>query len=153
MIVGTSMRPISDSMLVSREKLAFIVDATAAPISGIALMSTWIGYEVGIFSDVSVALGFNRDAYSMFVDALSFRFYCIFMILFIFVNIWSRREFGGMLVAERRARLGELSAADAILLSKTDENIEPEANARIRMSTAFYPFGILFFYIVSWALG
>lgn len=145
MIVGTSMRPISDSMLVSREKLAFIVDATAAPISGIALMSTWIGYEVGIFSDVSVALGFERDAYSMFLDALSFRFYCIFMILFIFVNIWSRREFGGMLIAERRSRLGELSAPDAIMLSKVNENIEPDKNARIKMSTAFYPFGILFF--------
>jgi Na+/H+ antiporter NhaC len=145
MIVGTSMRPISDSMLVSREKLAFIVDATAAPISGIALMSTWIGYEVGIFAEVSTALGFERDAYSMFLDALSFRFYCIFMILFIFVNIWSRREFGGMLIAERRSRLGEVSAADAVLLSKVNDNIEPDKNAKIKMSTAFYPFGILFF--------
>ena len=145
MIVGTSMRPISDAMLVSREKLAFIVDATAAPISGIALMSTWIGYEVGIFSEVSVALGFDRDAYSMFLDALGFRFYCIFMILYIFVNIGSRREFGGMLLAERRSRLGELSAPDAIFLSKVNDNIEPEKTAKIRMSTAFYPFGILFF--------
>lgn len=145
MIVGTSMRPISDSMRVSREKLAFIVDATAAPISGIALMSTWIGYEVGIFSDVSTSLNLGRDAYSMFLDALSFRFYCIFMILFIFVNIWSRREFGGMLLAERRSRAGAVSAPDAILLSNVDEAIEPEKSAKVRMSTAFFPFGVLFF--------
>ncbi|MBN4053492.1 hypothetical protein JYT97_01245 [Haliea sp. AH-315-K21] len=145
MIVGTSMRPISDSMKISREKLAFIVDATAAPIAGIALMSTWIGYEVGIFSEVSTALGFGRDAYSMFLDALSFRFYCIFMILFLFVNIWSRREFGGMLRAEQRSRAGEVSAADATLLSGDDDTIQPAQSGRIKMSTAFYPFGILFF--------
>ena len=145
MIVGTSMRPISDSMRVSREKLAFIVDATAAPISGIALMSTWIGYEVGIFSDVSASLDLGRDAYSMFLDALSFRFYCIFMILFIFVNIWSRREFGGMLKAEQRSRAGQVRAPDATLLSNVDDTIEPEKSARVKMSTAFFPFGMLFF--------
>ena len=145
MIVGTSMRPISDSMRVSREKLAFIVDATAAPIAGIALMSTWIGYEVGIFSDVSATLGLGIGGYSMFLDALSFRFYCIFMILFIFVNIWSRREFGGMLIAEQRIRAGEVSAPDAILLNHVDDTIEPEKSVRVRMSSAFFPFGILFF--------
>jgi Na+/H+ antiporter NhaC len=145
MIVGTSMRPISDSMRVSREKLAFLVDATAAPISGIALMSTWIGYELGIFSEVSAALDLGRDAYSMFLDALGYRFYCIFMIVFIFVNIWSRREFGGMLLAERRGRRGEVSAVDATLLAKVNDNIEPEQSARIKMSTAFVPFGVLFF--------
>jgi Na+/H+ antiporter NhaC len=145
MIVGTSMRPISDAMKVSREKLAFLVDATAAPISGIALMSTWIGYELGIFSDVSTALELGQDAYSMFLDALGFRFYCIFMLLFIFVNIWSKREFGGMLRAERRARRGELSAADATFLAKVSDNIEPAQSARIKMSSAFFPLGVLFF--------
>lgn len=144
MIVGTSMRPITDSMRVSREKLAFLVDATSAPISGIALMSTWIGYEVGIFSDVSSTLGFDRDAYSMFLDALPYRFYCMFMILFIFVNIWSRREFGGMLKAERRSRQGRVSAEDAILSGNLDDSVQTDKNARISMATAFYPFGILF---------
>ena len=144
MIVGTSMRPITDAMRVSREKLAFLVDATSAPISGIALMSTWIGYEVGIFSDVSATLGFERDAYSMFLDALPYRFYCMFMILFIFVNIWSKREFGGMLAAERRSRLGSVSAEDAILAGNQDDAVQTDNNARLSMATAFYPFGILF---------
>lgn len=144
MIVGTSMRPISDSMHVSREKLAFLVDATSAPIAGIALMSTWIGYEVGIFSEVSATLGFNRDAYSMFLDALPYRFYCMFMILFIFVNVGLKREFGGMLRAERRSRLGNVSAEDAILPGNLDDSVQTDKNARISMASAFYPFGILF---------
>lgn len=45
--VGPIMRPVTDRMKVSREKLSFIIDATAAPIAGIALISTWVAYEVG----------------------------------------------------------------------------------------------------------
>ncbi len=144
MIVGTSMRPISDAKLISREKFAFLVDATAAPIAGIALMSTWIGYELGIFSEVSANLELGQEPYSMFLDALSFRFYCIFMILFIFVNIWSQREFGPMLKAEQRSRTGKVSADDAQFLSDVGQSVEPSPYASIKMSTAFIPFGILF---------
>ncbi|MCG8565156.1 MAG: hypothetical protein MI747_08745, partial [Desulfobacterales bacterium] len=43
--VGPIMRPVTDRMRISREKLAFIIDATAAPIAGIALISTWVAYE------------------------------------------------------------------------------------------------------------
>ncbi len=48
LIVGPVMRPITDKFRVSREKLAFIIDATAAPIAGIALISTWVGLEVSL---------------------------------------------------------------------------------------------------------
>jgi len=144
MIVGSSMRPISDAMKISREKLAFLVDATSAPVAGIALMSTWIGYEVGIFAEVSTSLGFNRDAYSMFLDALSFRFYCIFMILFILINVWSGREFGSMLKAERRSRTGAIVAEDAVLPTKIENEVKPDEQATIRASTALLPIGVLF---------
>ena len=95
-IVGSMMQPITDRFKISREKLAFIVDATSAPISGLAIVSTWIAYEVGLFGDVSGHLGFDRTGYSMFFDALSYRFYCLFMIMFVFVNIISGRDFGAM---------------------------------------------------------
>ncbi len=149
MIVGSSMRPISDAMKISREKLAFLVDATSAPVAGIALMSTWIGYEVGIFAEVSSSLGFNRDAYSMFLDALSFRFYCIFMILFIMINVWSGREFGSMLKAERRSRAGAIVAKDAVLPTKVENEVKPDEQAIIRASTALLPIGVLFFILFA----
>ena len=47
MLVGPTMRPLTDHHRVSREKLAFLVDSTSAPIAGLAFVSTWIGYEVG----------------------------------------------------------------------------------------------------------
>jgi Na+/H+ antiporter NhaC len=105
-IVGSMMQPITDRFRVSREKLAFLVDATAAPVSGLAIVSTWIAYEVGLFADVARELGIERTGYSMFFDALSFRFYCLLMIAFMFVHIVAKRDFGPMKTAEKLAAAG-----------------------------------------------
>ncbi|MDX1741332.1 MAG: hypothetical protein R3178_08575, partial [Rhodothermales bacterium] len=48
LVVGNTMRPVTDGLRISREKLAYIVDSTAAPVSCLALVTTWIGYEVGL---------------------------------------------------------------------------------------------------------
>ena len=102
MLVGPTMRPLTDHHRVSREKLAFLVDSTSAPIAGLAFVSTWIGYEVGLFEDIAKTIGLERDGYSMFFDALSFRFYCILTIIFVIVNAISGRDYGAMYKAERR---------------------------------------------------
>jgi len=103
-IVGSMMQPITDRFRVSREKLAFLVDATSAPISGLAVISTWIAYEVGLFTDIAQKLGIEKSGYSMFFDALSFRFYCLLMIAFVFLHILTGRDFGPMKTAEQLAR-------------------------------------------------
>jgi Na+/H+ antiporter NhaC len=105
-IVGSMMQPVTDRFRVSREKLAFLVDATSAPVSGLAIVSTWIAYEVGLFADVSEQLGMGKTGYAMFFDALSFRFYCLLMLGFVFAHILLSRDFGSMRVAEERARSG-----------------------------------------------
>jgi len=51
LVVGNTMRPVTDSMRVSRAKLAYIVDSTAAPVACIAIVTTWIGYEIGLIGD------------------------------------------------------------------------------------------------------
>ena len=114
MLVGPTMRPLTDHHRVSREKLAFLVDSTSAPIAGLAFVSTWIGYEVGLFEDISGTLGLGRDGYSMFFDALSFRFYCVLAIIFVIVNALSGKDYGPMRDAEVRAReTGAVAAPDA----------------------------------------
>ncbi|MXZ00365.1 hypothetical protein F4Y93_06840, partial [Candidatus Poribacteria bacterium] len=114
MLVGPTMRPLTDHHRVSREKLAFLVDSTSAPIAGLAFVSTWIGYEVGLFEDISGTLGLGRDGYSMFFDALSFRFYCVLAIVFVIVNALSGKDYGPMRTAETRAReTGDVAAPDA----------------------------------------
>jgi Na+/H+ antiporter NhaC len=103
MIVGSSMRPLAKKYKISREKLAFLVDSTSAPIAGLAIVSTWIGYEVGLFDDVSRTLELGQSGYAMFFDAIAFRFYCILMLGFILLNIYFKIDFGPMRKAEERA--------------------------------------------------
>ena len=105
-IVGSMMQPITDRFRISREKLAFIVDATSAPVAGLAVVSTWIAYEVGLLTQISEELNLGRSGYSMFFDALSFRFYCLLMIGFVFLHVILDRDFGAMKKAEDSARGG-----------------------------------------------
>ena len=103
-IVGSSMRPVTDRFGISREKLAFLVDATSAPITSLAVISTWIAYEVGLFALTAQKLGIEKDGYSMFFDALTFRFYCILMLCFVFGHILFGCDFGPMKKAQNKAQ-------------------------------------------------
>jgi Na+/H+ antiporter NhaC len=103
LIVGASAKPLSDRAKVSREKLAFIVDSTAAPVAGLALISTWVGYEVGLFDALSHDLSLQRSGIDIFISILPTRFYCLTMLAFVFVGAALSRDYGPMLAAERRA--------------------------------------------------
>jgi Na+/H+ antiporter NhaC len=146
MIVGSAMRPATDQQKISREKLAFLVDATSAPIAGLAVVSTWIGYEVGLFSDAAASLGISKDGYSMFFDALAFRFYCVMMVIFMFANALSGQDFGPMRRAEERARkTGAVLAADATpLTSRAFAILQPAPSAKLHPLAAVIPIGVLF---------
>lgn len=109
MIVGPTMKKVTDRYRVSREKLAFIVDATSAPVAGIALVSTWIGYEVGLFTEMSEKYAWSIDGYAIFLSVVQFRFYCYFMIFFVFVNGFFNVDYGPM----RRYNMSPLGANDA----------------------------------------
>ncbi|MHA2643202.1 MAG: Na+/H+ antiporter NhaC family protein [bacterium JZ-2024 1] len=150
MIVGSAMRPLTDRYRISREKLAFIVDATSAPVAGIAVASTWIGYEVGLFAQVGESLGIRRDGYRMFFDALPFRFYCWLMIVFLFLNTSMGRDFGPMLRAQKRStQKGWLLAPDAKpLTGKTI--VSPALNARPSVWTIALPVTALFVWLLGW---
>jgi len=104
LLVGNTMRPLTDRMRVSREKLAYIVDSTAAPIAGISLLSTWIAFEVSTYSAQLPGVGITESAYAVFLRTIPFRFYCLFTLMFVAMTIFTRRDFGPMLKAERRAR-------------------------------------------------
>lgn len=141
-VVGTSMRPITDKHKISREKLAYLVDSTSAPIAGIAIVSTWIGYEVGLFGDLAMQLGIERGGYDIFFAALIFRFYCFFTIAFVFLNVLTGRDFGPMLKAERRAAKGKLMRDGAKpLTSSMLSKIGPVKGIKLRARNAFVPIG------------
>lgn len=104
LIVGNSMRPVTDNNKVSREKLSYLVDSTSAPVAGIAVLSTWIGYEIGLIREAYVNLGLTEtNFYGVFLQTIPFRFYCILALFFAFMIAFLRRDFGPMLRAEQRA--------------------------------------------------
>jgi Na+/H+ antiporter NhaC len=105
LVVGNAMGPLCDRFQVSRAKLAYIVDSTAAPIASLALVSTWVGYEVGLLDEALKAAGSTDvSAFSVFLYALPYRFYSIFTIFFVGAIALSGRDFGPMLVEEEKAR-------------------------------------------------
>jgi len=115
LISGYTFMPLMDQYRVSREKFAFIVDATAAPIASTAPLSSWIGFELilvqAYYTDADVwGEGEKPGAYISFLKTIPYRFYPIFMIWFMFFTLYFRYDFGPMLVAEKRVKLsGQIS--------------------------------------------
>ena len=97
--VGTVMRPITDRLKVSREKLAYIIDATAAPVCIIAPVSSW---AVAVASEVSQTDGFN-----VFLSTIPYNLYALFTIIMVLFICWTGKDFGPMKAAEEAARTAE----------------------------------------------
>jgi Na+/H+ antiporter NhaC len=120
LIRGSALRPMTDKLQISREKLAYIVDSTAAPLAVCAVITTWIGYEItqiqnslGALAassadpEVSAQLQAGADnAFTIFLHSVPYLFYPILALLFVLLTIIMKREFGPMLAAERRAYSG-----------------------------------------------
>lgn len=105
LVVGNTARPLSDKLGISREKLAYIVDSTAAPVACLAIATTWIGYEVGIIADAIAPIAeITESAYSIFLKTIGYSFYPVLSIFFVFAVAASGRDFGPMAVAEQAAR-------------------------------------------------
>jgi len=124
LVVGNLMRPITDKLKISREKLSFIVDATSAPVASIFIISSWIGYEVGLIQDGLTDIGSSLNAYSVFLDTIIFRFYPIAMLFFVFLVAFTKRDFGPMLKAERRAVEGNKVADSTFATADFSEKSE-----------------------------
>jgi len=96
MIVGSSMGPLCDRYKVSRAKLAYIVDSTAAPVASLALVSTWVGFEVGVIEEGLKIAKVDIEAYGFFVAGWPYRFYPVLAMLFVGMVAFSGRDFGAM---------------------------------------------------------
>jgi len=141
LLVGSTMRPITDRLRISREKLSFIVDATAAPVASLAIISSWIGVEIGYIADQYHTLGIQQDAYLVFIQTIPYRFYPLLMLFFGLLVASSRRDFGPMLKAERRATLeGKLLADGARPAASFDDAaIAPKKGKPARWVNALVP--------------
>ena len=144
LIVGNTIRPVTDKYSISREKLAYIVDSTAAPIAAVAFITTWIGAELGYIGDEIPKLsGWDNppSPYSVFLSSLSYAFYSLFTLFFVLIIVFTGRDFGPMFKAEQRARTtGQVyntkskKGPDANL-----EELEPVEGAPLRWINGLLP--------------
>ena len=142
MVVGNTARPITDQLKISREKLAYIVDSTAAPVVCLALVTTWIGYEVSLIDDALQGIPQLQKipAYSVFLSSIPFSFYPILAVFFVIVVASTGRDMGPMYKAEIRARNGavEPQAAED-LPAMSGDTLESKQNIPQRAMNAFIP--------------
>lgn len=145
LVVGNTMRPITDKLKISREKLAYIVDSTAAPVAAIAFVTTWIGAELGYISNGLDKINadeiiIDEGVYSIFLNSLAYSFYPILTLLFMVYIIWRQKDFGLMLKAESRARQGKTVNPEENNADLTElEDLEPVEGIKHRAMNAVLP--------------
>lgn len=98
--VGSVMRPVTDKFKVSRAKLAYLIDATAAPVCIIAPISSWAAAVTGFVE--------GEDGFSIFIRAIPYNFYAILTIVMMVGMVLMKTEFGKMKTHEQNAQKGDL---------------------------------------------
>jgi Na+/H+ antiporter NhaC len=128
-IVGTTMREISDEVSISREKLAYMIDSTAAPVATFGI-SSWVAYQLSMIQEGYAAAGISAgsggvpDAFALFLQSIPFNMYCLFAVVMVGIIVFSGRDYGEMLDAEHRsATEGKVLRDDAVPMQSAEESL------------------------------
>ena len=119
--VGSVMRPVTDAKKVSRAKLAYLIDATAAPICIIAPVSSWAAAVAGFAKGAGAESGF-----SLFINAIPWNFYAILTIIMMFFLALTGFDFGGMKRHEKNALAGDLFTSGGAVGEDEFKNANPK---------------------------
>ena len=136
---------LCDKLGISRQKLAYLVDSTSAPVATIAVITTWIGFQVGIIADAIEGLtGLNESAYLLFLHSIPYSFYPFLAIFLVGLVVTTGRDIGPMVEAEYNARegLSELSEVH-IETDKKDGDLKVKKNIPYRAINAILPIMVL----------
>jgi Na+/H+ antiporter NhaC len=133
------MRAPLDSLSVSREKLAFIVDSVSLSLVTLSPISSWVGFEVGLIQaeldriellDGEGQSEISESAFGVLLQTIRYRYYPIFMIFFVLAIIVSERDFAGMLIAERKARVYQRTDGGDGRSTKSGAETNPETEPK-----------------------
>ena len=114
LISGPVLQTMTDKAGLSRARLSYIVDSTAAPVAGIAVVSSWVAVEVSVIDEGLALAGLGMSGFELFLHSIPYCFYCLFALAFMLLSSVMGREYGPMLTAEREARRARREkAADA----------------------------------------
>ena len=114
--VGSVMRPITDSKKISRAKLAYLIDATAAPICMIAPISSWAAAVSSVTDNMDIGI----NGIQLFCKAIFFNFYSLLTFVFIIGLVLMKFDYGPMVKFEKAAEKGDLGGLNANEEKKSD---------------------------------
>ncbi len=129
--VGSVMRPVTDSHRLSRQKLAYLIDATAAPVCMIAPVSSWAAAVSGTAEGLNTGI----SGIQLFIKAIPYNFYSLLTFVFIIAIVLLKFDYGPMVAYEKRAREGEETGLSA--------SAEEEGNPRGRVMDLVLPVVVL----------
>ena len=122
MTVGSVMRPLSDRQKISRAKLAWIIDSTAAPVCIIAPISSW---AAAVTSSVPESMGIN--GFAMFVKLIPYNLYALLTLLMMVLLVTMKVDFGPMKKSEAKALAGDVGASEALSTDAPSKGMQGKA--------------------------
>ncbi len=153
-IVGSAMKDMADNMQMSREKLAYILDSTAAPVATFGI-SSWVAFQIGLVQTAYENMGIQGDtpsATATFLWSIPFNVYCLFALLMVGIIVVTQRDFGEMLDAETRARrTGNVTRENANPLQSMKEDLGDPVTDNPRLRTFVFPVTVLVVVVIGGA--
>ncbi len=146
-IVGSAMKDVSDGLRISREKLSYIVDSTAAPVATLGI-SSWVAFQLSLivegYEEAGVAAADRPSTFEVFLSSIPFNMYAILAIVMVAVVVGWGRDYGEMLTAERRSwTTGKVTRDGAVPMQDVAGELgEPPASTP-RLVNFFAPVAVL----------
>lgn len=152
--VGTVMRPICDKTKVSRAKLAYILDSTAAPVCIVAPISSWVVTVMSIVRDSEGFSALHMTPFEFFIKTIPYNLYALATLVFVILVIYTGRDFGPMKASEDLARTGVLYNEQRY--GAVAGNVEDKTNEKARPVDMLFPIvllivmALIFFPVTTW---
>ena len=155
-VVGSTMKDISDNLWISREKLSYLVDSTAAPVATLGI-SSWVAFQLSMIELGYEETGLPEEeipgSFSVFIQSWPFNMYSILAIVMVAIIVLSRRDYGEMLTAEQRAATtGKVTRDDARPMQDVAGDLGEPRAANPRLTSFLGPILVLLVAILVTAL-
>ncbi|SEW22422.1 Na+/H+ antiporter NhaC family protein [Halobacterium jilantaiense] len=144
-VVGSTMKDVSDHLGISREKLSYIVDSTAAPVATLGI-SSWVAFQLSMIDAgyAELSLAERPGSFEIFLQAIPFNMYSILAVAMVAIVVLTRRDFGEMLGAEHRASTtGAVTRDDATPMQDVEEELGEPSVENPRLLSFFGPIAVL----------
>ena len=155
-VVGSTMKDVSDHLHISREKLSYLVDSTAAPVATLAI-SSWVAFQLSMiesgYEATDLAASEVPDSFGVFLQSIPYNMYAILAIVMVGIIVISQRDYGEMLAAEHRAsKTGKVTRDDARPMQDVEAELGQPNVDDPRLISFFLPIAVLIAVTIGSAL-